>query len=184
MEALLIGIPFLIYIYLRIRLGKDITPQEYDEIIFKEGIEAYKSADYVAAFRYFDTEVNEYPKSSTAYLYRGKCHYHFENWEAASEDFEKSIRLDNALAETFYWKGMCHYQLEDYSLSLFELKRASRMYLDKNAEVIRFIGELEFRKADFESAEKSFKIAADLGDSKSYILLKTLFYGNVRKASS
>ncbi len=184
MEALLIGIPFLIYIFLRIRLGNDVSPQEYDEIIFKEGVEAYKSADFVAAFRYFDAEAIEYPKSSTAYLYRGKCHYHFENWEAALTDFEKSIRLDNSLAEPFYLKGLCYYQLEDYNLSLFELKRASRMYLDKNPAVIRLIGELEFRKADFESAEKSFKIAAELGDSKSNILLQTLFYGNIRKASS
>ncbi|RYU97293.1 tetratricopeptide repeat protein [Emticicia agri] len=184
MEALLIGIPFLIYIFLRIRLGNDITPQEYDEIIFKEGVDAYKSADYLTAFRYFDAEVYEYPKSSTAYLYRGKCHYYFENWEAALADFEKSMRLDNSLAETFYWKGLCHYQLEDYNLSLFELKRSSRMYLDKNAEVMRFVGELEFRKADFESAEKSLKIAAELGDNKSNILLQTLFYGNIRKASS
>ena len=67
MEALLIGIPFLIYIYLRIRLGNDVSPQEYDEIIFKEGIDAYKSGDYLSAFRYFDAEVHEYPKSSTAY---------------------------------------------------------------------------------------------------------------------
>ncbi|MBA4853610.1 M48 family metallopeptidase [Emticicia sp. BO119] len=165
-------------------MGNDISPQEYDEIIFKEGIEAFKSADYVTAFRYFDGEVHEFPKSSTAYLYRGKCHYYFENWDAALADFEKSIRLDNALAETFYWKGMCYYQLEEYTLSLFELKRSSRMYLDKNATVIRLIGELEFRKADFESAEKSFKIAAELGDNKSCLLLKTLFYGNIRKASS
>lgn len=184
MEALLIGIPFLIYIYLRIRLGNDISPQEYDEIIFKEGIDAYKSADYLSAFRYFDAEVHEYPKSSTAYLYRGKCHYYFENWEAALADFEKSIRLDNSLGETFYWKGLCHYQLEEYAMSHYEFKRSSRMFLDKNPEVLRQIAELEFRQADFESARKNFKLAAALGDSKSNILLQTLFYGNIRKASS
>jgi len=184
MEALLIGIPFLIYIYLRIRLGGDTTPQEYDEIIFKDGIDAYNDGDYLRAFRYFDIEVLEYPKSSTAYLYRGKCHYYFENWEAALADFEKSIRIDNSLAETFYLKGLCHYELEDYKMSLFELKRASRMYLDKNPEVIRMTGELEFRTADFENAEKSFKMAAELGDSKSTRLLQTLFYEQSRKASS
>jgi len=180
MEALLIGIPFLIYIYLRITLGNDISPQEYDEIIFKEGIGFYQAENYVEAFRYFDDEVKSYPKSSTAYLYRGKCHYYFENWEAALFDFEKSIRLDNAFGETYYWKSLCHYQLEDYKMSLFELKRSSRMYLDKNAEVIRLIGELEFRSADFESAEKSFKLAAGLGDSKSNILLQTHFFGNIK----
>ena len=184
MEALLIGIPFLIYIYLRIRLGGDTTPQEYDEIIFKEGIDAYNSGDFVRAFRYFDLEVIEYPKSSTAYLYRGKCHFYFENWEAALTDFEKSIRLDNSLAETYYLKGLCLYELEEYKMSLFELKRASRMYLEKKSLVMRMKGELEFRTADFESAEKSFKIAAQLGDSKSNQLLRTLFYERSRKASS
>ncbi|UTA66136.1 MULTISPECIES: tetratricopeptide repeat protein [Emticicia] len=184
MEALLIGIPFMIFIYLRIRLGQDVTPQEYDEILFKEGVVYYNNADYLAAFRYFNLAVLNYPKSSTAYLFRGKCHYYFENWEAALADFEKSIRIDNALAETFRWKALCHYHLEDYKMSLFELKRASRMYLDKNPEVMRMIGELEFRTADFESAEKSFKIAARLGDNQSTQLLKTLFFEHSKKASS
>ena len=38
MEALLIGIPFFLYIYLRITLGKDISHQERDEALFEEGI--------------------------------------------------------------------------------------------------------------------------------------------------
>jgi tetratricopeptide (TPR) repeat protein len=183
MEALLIGIPFLIYIYLRVRLGNDITPQERDESLFRDGIELFEKEEYVAAFRYFENIVYEYPKSATAYFYRAKCHYYFENWEAALIDFEKTLRIDNSIAEAYLQKANCYYMLEDYKMALFELKRASRMYLSKNADVIRFIGELEFRGGDFESAEKSLKIASDLGDIQSTILLQTLFLGNIRNIS-
>lgn len=177
---MLIGIPFLIYIYLRIRLGNDITPQERDEALFKEGIDLYHNEACAPAFRYFEEKVLNYPKSAVAYFYRGKCHYYFENWEAALIDFEKTLRLDNTIPEAYWLKANCLYMLEDYAASLFELKRASRFYLDKNADVLRSIGELEFRGGDFESAEKNLKIASNLGDSQSAILLRTLFIGNIR----
>jgi tetratricopeptide (TPR) repeat protein len=180
MEVMLIGIPFLIYIYLRIRLGNDISDQERDEALFVDGIELLNQEDYVKAFRYFDNAIKEHPKSATAYFYRAKCHYYFENWEAALNDFEKTLRIDNSIAEAYLNKANCFYMLEDYETALFELKRASRMFLGKNADVIRFIGELEFRGGDFESAEKNLKIASSLGDRQSYILLQTLFIGNIR----
>ncbi len=183
MEALLIGIPFFLYIYLRITLGNDITPQEQDEALFHEGIVLFEREEFVKAFRYFEQAVNNYPKSATAYFYRAKCHFSFENWEAALNDFEKTLRIDNSIAEAYHHKAICYYYIEDYDKALFELKRASRMYLDKNAEVLRFIGELEFRRGDFESAEKSLKIATNLGDRQSQILLQTLFLGNIRNTS-
>jgi tetratricopeptide (TPR) repeat protein len=180
MEALLIGIPFGIYIYLRIYLGNDITPQERDEVLFNEGILCFQNEEYVKAFRYFDNAVAKNPKSATAYIYRAKCHFSFENWEAALEDFEKTLRIDNSIAEAYYQKAICYYNLEDYGNALYEAKRASRMYLDRNADVLRFIGNLEFRRGDFESAEKSLKIASNLGDTQSQALLYTLFLGNIR----
>lgn len=183
MEALLIGIPFFLYIYLRITLGNDITPQERDEALFFEGILLFNNEEFAKAFRYFDQKTNEFPKSATAIFYRAKCHFSFENWEAALNDFEKTLRIDNSIAEAYHHKATCYYYLENYENALFELKRASRMYLDKNAEVFRMKGELEFRSGDFESAEKSFKIAENLGDSESQILLQTLFLGNIRNTS-
>ena len=80
-------------------------------------------------------------------------------------DFEKTLRIDNSIAEAYLQKANCFYMLEDYKTALFELKRASRMFLGKNADVIRFIGELEFRGGDFESAEAAverLKLSADL----------------------
>lgn len=183
MEAMLIGIPFLIYIYLRIRLGNDISPLERDEILFADGIKLLERGDAVQAFHYFDEAVLKYRKSATAYFYRAKCHYYFENWDAALVDFEKTLRIDNSIADAYQQKANCFFYLEDYKMAIFELKKASRMYLDKNADVLRFLGELQFRVADFESAEKSFKIASDLGDSESLILLRTLFLGNIRNIS-
>lgn len=183
MEVLLIGIPFLIYIYLRIRLGGDISPQERDESLFAEGILWFQKDEIVRAFQYFDEKTIRYPKSATAFFYRAKCHYYFENWEAALNDFEKTLRIDNSIAASYQLKANCFYYLEDYKMALFELKRASRMYLGKNAEVIRLIGELEFRSGDFESAEKNLKIATGLGDSQAKILLQTLFLGNIRNIS-
>jgi tetratricopeptide (TPR) repeat protein len=183
MEAMLIGIPFLIYIYLRIRLGSDISPIERDEILFSEGIKLFEMGECVEAFYYFDDAVLKYRKSATAYFYRAKCHYYFENWDAALVDFEKTLRIDNSIPQAYQQKANCYFYLEDYKMAIFELKKASRMYLDKNADVLRFLGELQFRIADFESAEKSLKIASRLGDSQSTVLLQTLFLGNIRNIS-
>jgi tetratricopeptide (TPR) repeat protein len=183
MEALLIGIPFFLYIYLRITLGNDTTPQERDEALFQEGIMLFEREDFAKAFRYFEQTVKDFPKSATAYFYRAKCHFSFENWEAALIDFEKTLRIDNSIAEAYFQKAICYYQLEDYENALFEAKRASRMYLDRNVDVLRFVGNLYFRLADFESAEKSLKIASNLGDGQSQHLLQTLFLGHIRNTS-
>jgi hypothetical protein len=75
MEVMLIGIPFLIYIYLRIRLGNDISDQERDEALFVEGIELFNQEDCLKAFLYFDNVIKEYPKSAIAFFYRAKFHF-------------------------------------------------------------------------------------------------------------
>lgn len=171
MEAMLIGIPFLIYVYFRIRFGNDKTNFEFDSELFSEGVNLFDSEDYAKAFRYFDTAITSKPKSSFCYFFRGKCHFVFENWEAALNDFEKAIRLENTVGEIFHYKAICLHHLDRYKEARIALKMASRLFLDKNSEILLFLANVEIRLVDFESAKKTLKLASDLGDSNANKLL-------------
>lgn len=147
------------------------TPEQQAKKPLLEGIALYNNEEIPAAFRFFENILLTYPKSAYGYLYRAKCHFYFENYEAALPDLAKSLRLDNSIRETYLLKANCHFNMEDYDAAMLEYRRASQFYLDKNAEVRRRIGELELRKGNFKSANDAFAKAAELGDNeaKSYL---------------
>lgn len=147
------------------------TPEQKAKKPLLLGIQLFETDNVPAAFRFFDEAITKFPKSAYAYFYRAKCHLHFENYDAALSDLQKSLRLDNSIRETYLLKADCHFDMEDYDLAFLEYKRACQFYLDKNAEIRRKMGELELRKGNFASANESFRKAANLGDpqAQSYL---------------
>lgn len=164
MEILLLLLPKFFHDWL---VGDfSFSEDEYfeDKKPIAEGIKLIEAEDFIKAFYFFNQSVEKYPKNAFAYFYRGKCHYHFENIEAALADFDKTLRLDSTIGEAFVMKGKCLYQLEAYEDALKEYRRASRKQHDKNPELLRLVGELEIRTGNFESARKTLKLAIELGD--------------------
>lgn len=171
MEILLFLFPSFLHGVLMGNFSLTETPEEQAKKPLLEGITLYEEEKVPAAFRFFEKIVVEYPKSAYGFLYRAKCHFYFDNYEAALLDLKKSLQLDNSIRETYLLKATCHFNMEDYDAAMLEYRRASQFYLDKNAEARRRIGELELRKGNFKSANDAFTKAAQLGDdeAKSYL---------------
>lgn len=159
----------------------DFSAEEYSvqKKPIRKGIEMIEKEDFLGAFYFFNEIINTQPKNFLAYFFRGRCHFFFENFEAAHLDFEKSIRLDNTFAEAFEYNAKSLYLLEKYEESLKNFKRFSRKLNDKNAEILRIIGELEIRTNDFDSARKTLKLAIDLGDKKAKYLYENINFDKI-----
>jgi len=171
MELLFFLFPSFIHGVLMGDFSLTETPEQQAKKPLLEGIDLYEKEEIPAAFRFFEQVVISHPKSAYAYLYKAKCHFYFENYEAALQDLKKSLQLDNSIRETYLLKATCHFNIEDYDEAMLEYRRASQFYLDKNAEVRRRIGELELKRGNFKSANDAFAKAAELGDNeaKSYL---------------
>jgi tetratricopeptide (TPR) repeat protein len=174
MEILIILLPKFFVDWLSGNL--DFSEEEYTDQKnpIRTGIEMVEKEDFLGAFYYFNEFIEVNPKNFLAHYFRGRCHFYFENFEAANLDFDKSIRLDNTFAEAFELNAKCLYLLEKYEDSLKNYKRFSRKQNDKNAEILRIIGELEIRTNDFESARKTLKLAINLGDKEAKNLYENI----------
>jgi tetratricopeptide (TPR) repeat protein len=133
MELFFIILPTFIHAWL---MG-DLTRTDEDQAmkIFGEGIILFESGQIAQSFRYFKSKEIQNPKSAILYYYLGRCHFEFENYEAALKDFDKALRLDTTIRDFYFYKAMCHYYLEDWQAAKFQLKKASRFYFDKNEEL-------------------------------------------------
>lgn len=174
MELLFFLLPSFLHGVLMGDFSLTETPEEQAKKPFLEGIALFEAEQVPAAFRFFEKAVIDYPKSAYSYLYRAKCHFYFDNFEAALPDLVKSLRLDNSIRETYLIKANCHFNMEDYDAAMLEYRRASQFFLDKNAQIRRRIGELELRKGNFKSASDSFQKAADLGDQEARTYLNQM----------
>ena len=132
MELLLFLLPSFLHGVLMGDFSLTETPEQQAKKPLLEGIQLFDDEEVPAAFRFFEKAVIEFPKSAYAYLYRAKCHFYFENYDAALPDLIKSLQLDNAIRETYLLKANCHFNMEDYDTAMFEYRRASQFYLDKN----------------------------------------------------
>lgn len=174
MELLLFLLPSFLHGVLMGDFSLTETPEEQAKKPLLLGIQFFESENVPAAFRFFENFIKENPKSAYAFLFRAKCHYYFENYEAALPDLVKSLRLDNSIRETYLLKANCHFELEEYDNAMLEYRRANQFFLDKNAEIKRKIGDLELRKGNFESAKTSYEKAAELGDSQAQTFLSQM----------
>jgi tetratricopeptide (TPR) repeat protein len=159
----------------------DFSEEDYleEKKQITNGIELIEKEDFLNAFYFFNQFIGDSSKNFLAYFYRGKCHFYFENYEAATTDFEKSIRINNTFVEAFEMNAKSLYLIENYEDSLKYYRRFSRKQDDKNADILCIIGELEIRTNDFDSARKTLQSAIKLGDSKAKNLFDNINFEKI-----
>jgi tetratricopeptide (TPR) repeat protein len=170
---------FLVPIILNYIISGDFKkqlPEDYSgKEEFQEGVLLFESEKIAEAFNYFSLEAQRKPKSAFVLLYLAKCHIYFENYLEAFLALEKSQRINNEIRETYFLIALVEYELENYQNSMKAFKKASRIYLEKNPEILRYLGELNLKFGNFVEARKNLKIALELGDTKAENMLKEYF---------
>ncbi len=177
MEICLIVLLFIPYLFLKYYLTDHETKSEKDRARFADGIELFRSKNFEAAFLYFDQQVKLFPKSATAYAYRGKCNLQDENYYSALYDLSQALSFDNTLAECYIDKGKVHLALLEFKDAFREFDKAVWFYRNENPEALRLRGLSRLRMQQFVQSERDFVRALELGDEDSrYILSQAPFY--------
>lgn len=170
---------FILPVFLHFLISGDLKkqyPEEYSgKKSFSVGVSLFESEMISEAFIYFKNKQEEFPKSAFVQLYLAKCHLYFENFEAAKLCLEKSRRLNNEIRETYFLIALVEYKQKNWEKAYFEFLKASRIHLDKEPLILRYLGELNLKFGNFVEARKNLKIAFDLGDKEAEKLLKGYF---------
>lgn len=136
MELLLFLVPGFIHGWLMGDISFTKTEEDRGIENFKIGVDLYKKGKIVESLRYFEGKLKLLPKSAYLYYYIGKCHYHFENYEAALLNFDYSLRFDTTIIDVYFHKAHCHYYLEDWGNAYFQAEKASRFFREKNNDLL------------------------------------------------
>lgn len=181
MEICLIVLLFIPYLFLKkYYLTDHETRAEKDSARFAEGIALFRSKNFGEAFAYFDQRVKQYPKSATAYAYRGKCNLQDENYYSALYDLSQALSFDNTLADCYIDKGKVHLALLEFGDAFREFDKAVWFYRNENPEALRLRGLARLRMQQFVQSERDFMRAVELGDEDSrFILTQPPFYKGV-----
>ncbi|MFN4085655.1 MAG: tetratricopeptide repeat protein [Spirosomataceae bacterium] len=172
MELLFFLIPSFLHGWLMGEFSFTETEEDRQKKPVKQGITWFESGNIPAAFRFFQENEPLYPKCAYLFFYRGKCHAHFENFEAAIPDFEKALRLETTVPDFYVELAKAYAGAKRLEEAISMFKRASRMYLDQSAEIERNLGEVQLQKGDYAAAYANFKSAEALGDSTVQELIR------------
>lgn len=164
MELLFFLIPSFLHGWLMGEFSFTETEEERQKKPVKQGITWFESGNIPAAFRFFQENEPLYPKCAYLFFFRGKCHVYFENFEAAVPDFEKALRLETTVPDFYVELAKAYAGAQRLEESVHMFGRASRMFLEKSAEIERMMGEVRLKKGDYKQAYQNFKSAEALGD--------------------
>lgn len=169
---LLLSIPFLI---LRYYFHDHETAAEKDQRRFAEGIGLVQARQFDEALAYFTLMAQQFPKSATVHLFKGRCNLGLGNYYSALYDFSVSLTLDNTLAETYLGKGQAHYHLDEFQQAFLEFDKAVWHTRSANADALRWraVARMAFNQLD--PARQDLEKAAALGDENADFYLRTLF---------
>ena len=143
MELLFFLVPTFLHGLLTGKISFTKTDEDFAVENFKIGVELFKKGKIVESFRYLESKLYLYPKNAYLHYYIGKCHYHYENYEAALKSFDISLRFETTILDVYYFKAHCHYFLEDWENAHFQALKALRFYGNKNEALKIIIQETE-----------------------------------------
>ena len=179
MEVALLGLFFILFLFVRYFVIDHDTQVDKDRRRFAEGICLIQLHLYDEAFIYFDEAVKQYPKSSIAFAYRGKCHLRNKNPYSALFDLTYALSLDNTVADFYLDRGMALYQLNLFGEAFKEFDKAVWYFHGQQPDAIRWRALARMQLEQFGQAEKDLIRAIELGDENSAYLLKQPPFSNV-----
>ncbi|WP_247235179.1 tetratricopeptide repeat protein [Telluribacter sp. SYSU D00476] len=172
---LLLSIPYLVIKYY---MHDHETPAEKEYKRYQEGIGLFQKQQFEEAFRYFDQQVKQNPKSAVAYAFRGKCNLRDENFYSAIYDLTQALSYNNTLADCYLDKGKAHLALNEYQEAFREFDKAVWFFHNSNADAMRMRGLSRLRMHQYHQSARDLHRAVEMGDEEArYLLTQAPFYG-------
>ena len=125
---------------------------------YKKAFELFKKGEFAGAKEIIIELLNKTPNNIHLLNSLGKIHSNLNNYEKASECFQKIIDLDNSNAEAYYSSGVCFQNLDNNDFALKQYKKATELnpeYID----AYNNLGLLYTSLKKYDEAEKFYNTA-------------------------
>ena len=172
MEVAFLSLLFVIYLVMRYYLIDHETAAEKDTVRFQAGIDLVKQREIGAAFEYFNTLVQQHPKSAVAFAWRGRCQLLQDNYYSAIYDLTQALNLDNTLADCYLDRGIAFYNVEQYTESFREFDKAVWHIRDERPDAYRWRAIARIQLRQLAQAENDLRRAVLLGDEDAFQILR------------
>jgi len=124
-SLILVGVMFF--------LGVDAQSQEKLE----KGIQLFEKGQYSEAKEFFESYINQHPKSTDAAFYIGKIFFMEKDYDPSIDWFKKAVEMDQDSSEYHLWLGRA-YAMKTQKVSLLEkvsLAKECKFEFDKAVEL-------------------------------------------------
>lgn len=128
---------------------------------FEKGLQFFKSEDYKAAIIHFEAHLEEEPRHSSSYYYRGMSKYKMGFLPAALPDLDIAIELDKSNAEYYSDRGIIKYKMQMITAALNDFDMAVSLE-PENPYRYSCRAWIKDRSGDSEGAVEDYKIAVKL----------------------
>ncbi|TLV03105.1 tetratricopeptide repeat protein [Dyadobacter luticola] len=156
MLELLTVLAFFGYIYYLRNYADLRTKAEKEEAALAEGILMFQNQKLDEAYRYFDKRIQDKPKSSIAYLYRGLCKEALGNSQDALQDIQMAVSLDDTFFKIQLELGRLLFENDNFSLALTALNKAVTLGENRHPEAFRWRGQTYLKLHQDEEAWEDF----------------------------
>lgn len=171
MEVALLCLFFGLYLTIRYYMVDHDTDADKDRKRFKKGIDLFNQSAITEAHTYFDTIVQQHPKSAIAYAYRGKCQLAQANYYSAVYDLTEALNRDNTLADCYLDRGVSYYKTNEFQQAFREFDKAVWHFRDEQPDAYRWRALARIELRQLPQAENDLRRAIALGDENSFHLL-------------
>jgi len=121
--------------------------------------------DSDAAFAAFDKALEYNKDDPDIYYHRGQVHFIMGNYDAASEDYEKSVSIDPNFVFTHIQLAVAKYKQGNIPQSMAKFRAAMRQF-PQSSEPQNYYGELLLDQQRFQDAVEKFDRAIELESQK------------------
>ncbi|KZT58030.1 ADP/ATP carrier receptor [Calocera cornea HHB12733] len=129
--------------------------------------------DSDAAFAAFDKALEYNKDDPDIYYHRGQVHFIMGNYDAASEDYEKSVALDPNFVFTHIQLAVAKYKQGNIPQSMAKFRAAMRQF-PQSSEPQNYYGELLLDQQRFQDAVEKFDRAIELERQKPRLRMNVL----------
>ncbi len=171
MEIALLCLFFGFYLTIRYYMVDHDTDADKDRTRFKKGIDLFNQSAITEAQTYFDSAVQQHPKSAIAYSYRGKCQLVQTNYYSAIYDLTEALNRDNTLADCYLDRGISYYRTNEFQQAFREFDKAVWHFRDEKPDAYRWRALARVELRQLPQAENDLRRAIALGDENSFHLL-------------
>lgn len=171
----------ILFFYLWISQLQITVAQDQLSTQLQKGIAAFKKANYAKAERIFDKLLTTEPSYALVYIWKGKCLYQFEEYQAAYEAISTACNLEPTHAPHWLELGQFKYNIGISSIRKPELCGDCGTFLLPNRNQ-HSLQATDYYKSALKDYQKAIQLDANYAEAYYQLALTHEVLGDKNKA--